>query len=264
VVVIPSTSVVVTGPGVVIDLAQGTDRIDQTDQGLEIDPIDLAQGTDQIDQTDLGLEVVLATDLLLEAEIAQVPDLLEVETDPVREPDQVHVQARVQDRAREQDQVHVQVRDKDLVREQDQAHAQAQDKDLVLEQGQVHAQAQVQDRVQEQGQVHAQVQVRDKDQVQWIDQGRDQVRDKVVPEPVVEVPWAATRVGALLPGTVSAVDPAVPANQEPDRQGVLRAEVGVEADQRAAVAVVVAEAEVDVVAEAEVAEADVDADLKWR
>ena len=52
------------------------------------------------------------------------------------------------------------------------------------------------------------------------------------------------------------VDPVVPANQEPDRQGVQRVGVGV--DQRAEVAVVVAEVEVDVVAAA------VDVDLKWR
>ena len=128
----------------------------------------------------------------------------------------------------------------------------------VPEQDQVHAQAQVQDRVQEQGQVHGQAQVQD--QVQWIDQDQDQVRDKVVPEPVVEVPLVVTRTGALLPGTVNVVDPVVPANQEPDRQGVLQAGVGVEADQ---LAVVVDVAEAVVVAVAVVAAAAVDVDLRW-
>jgi len=87
------------------------------------------------------------------------------------------------------------------------------------------------------------------------------VRDKAVPEPVIEVPWAATRVGVLLPGTVNAGDPVVPVAQEQDHQGVLRAGAGVEADRLAVVVVDVGE-EVDVVAEAEVVVA-ADADLKW-
>jgi hypothetical protein len=160
----------------------------------------------------------------------------------------------------ELDQVRAQARDKDRVQEQGQVRAQARDKDRVQEQGQVRAQARGQDRVQERDQVHAQVQVRDKDQVQWIDQGQDQVRDKVVPGPVVEVPWADTRTGALLPGIVNAVDPVVPANQEQDHQGVRRAGVGVEADQRAEVVDV---AEAAVVAVAVVVVVAVDADLKW-
>ncbi len=214
-VVIPSTLVVVTGQGEVTDPVQEIVQV-----------TDLAQGTDRIDLTDLGLEIVQAPDLLLEAETDPGP----VVADLVPERDQVHDQAQVQDR----------------VQEQGQAHGQAQVQGRVQEQDRAPDQAQVQDRVREQDQVHAQVQ------------------DKVVPGPVVEVPWAATRAGAPLQGTVSVVDPVVPANQEQDRQGVLRAEVGVEADQRAAVAVVVAEAEVDVVAEAEVVVADVDVNLKWR
>jgi len=117
-------------------------------------------------------------------------------------------------------------------------------KGQVPEQGQVHDQAQVQDRVQEQDQVH--------DQVQWIDRGQDQVRDKVVPGPVVEVPWAATRVGVLHPGTVSAVDQVVLVNQEHAHHGVHRAEAEVEADRRAVVAVVAVAVAVAV-----------DVDLKW-
>jgi hypothetical protein len=217
---------------VVIDLAQGTDRIDQ---GLEIDPIDLAQGTDRIDQTDLVQEIVQATDLLLEVETG-----LGAVAGPVPEQGQAHARVRDKDRVLEQDQVHAQARDRDQVQEQDQAH------------GQAHGQVQVQDQAQERDQAHV--------RVQWIDQGQDQVRDKVVPEPVVEVPWAATRVGALLPETVSVVDPVVPANQELDRQGVLRAGVEVEADQRAEVVDVV---EVAVVA-AEVVVVAVDVNLKWR
>ena len=197
----------VTGPGAVIDLAQGTG---QTDLVLEIGQTDLAQGTGRIDQTDPGLEIVQATGLLLEVEIVQALD---------------------------------QVRDKDPVLEQGQVQGQVQ------EQGQVRVQARVQDRVLERDQVHA--------QVQWIGQGQGQVRDKVVPEPVVEVPLVATRTGALLPGTVNAVAPVVPANQEQDRQGVLRAGAEVEADQRAEVVDV---AEAVVVA---VVVVDVGADLKW-
>ena len=184
--------------------------------------------TGQGEVTDPGLaidpiDLVLVTDQTDPGlEIVQAPDLGAV-TGPVPEPDQVHGQAQGQDR--------------------------------VQEQGQVHAQAQVQDRVQEQGQVHGQAQVQD--QVQWIDQGQDQVRDKVVPEPVVEVPLVVTRTGALLPGTVNAVAPVVPANQEQDRQGVLRAGAEVEADQRAEVVDV---AEAVVVA---VVVVDVGADLKW-
>ncbi len=117
--------------------------------------------------------------------------------------------------------------------------------DQVREQDQAHGQAQVQDRVREQDQVHAQAQV------------QDRVRDKVVPEPVVEVPLVATQTDAPRQGTVSEVDPVVPANQEQDRQEVLRAGVGVEADQRAGVVDV---AEVVVVAVV----VAVDVDLKWR
>ncbi len=194
-VVIPSTSVVVTGQGEVTDL------------GLEIVQVtDLAQGTDRTGQIDLGLEIVQVTDLLLE-----------VGTDPGAVADQV--------------------------REQDQVHGQAQVQDRVQEQGQVHDQARVQD------QVHGQAQV------------QDRVRDKVVPEPVVEVPLVATQTDALLPGTVSEVAPVVPANQEQDRQEVLRAGVGVEADQRAGVVDV---AEVVVVAVAADVVVAVDVDLKWR
>ncbi len=198
-VVIPSTSVVVTGQGEVTDL------------GLEIVQVtDLAQGTDRTGQIDLGLEIVQVTDLLLE-----------VGTDPGAVADQV--------------------------REQDQVHGQAQVQDRVQEQGQVHGQAQVQDRVREQDQVHAQAQV------------QDRVRDKVVPEPVVEVPLVATQTDAPRQGTVSEVDPVVPANQEQDHQGVLQA--GVEADQRAGVVDV---AEVVVVAVAADVVVAVDVDLKWR
>lgn len=221
--VITSTLVaVITVLGAVTDLAQGTGQTG------------LVRGTGRIDQTDLVLVIVQVTDLLPE-----------VETGP----------GLVADQVREQGQVHARVRDKDRVLGRDQAP------DRVREQDQVRAQAQAQDRVQERDQVHGQAQERDQvqGQVQWIDQGQDLVRDKVVPEPVVEVPWAATRAGVLLPGIVSVVDPVVPANLEPDRQGVPRAGVAVEADQRAEVAVVVAEVEVDVVAVA-----DVDVDLKWR
>jgi hypothetical protein len=229
---------------VVIDLAQGTDRIDQ---GLEIDPIDLAQGTDRIDQTDLVQEIVQATDLLLEVETG-----LGAVAGPVPEQGQAHARVRDKDRVLEQDQVHAQARDRDQVQEQDQAHGQARDRDQVQEQdqahGQAHGQVQVQDQAQERDQAHV--------RVQWIDQGQDQVRDKVVPEPVVEVPWAATRVGALLPETVSVVDQVDLVNQD---QGVPRAGVAVEADQRAEVVDV---AEVVVVA-VEVVVVVVDADLKW-
>ena len=218
-VVIPSTSVVVTGQGEVTDL------------GLEIVQVtDLAQGTDRIGQIDLGLEIVQVTDLLLE--VGTDPGAV---ADQVLEQDQVHGQAQVQDRVQEQGQVH------DQARVQDQVHGQAQVQDRVREQDQVHAQAQVQDRVREQDQVHAQAQV------------QDRVRDKVVPEPVVEVPLVATQTDAPRQGTVSEVDPVVPANQE---QEVLRAGVGVEADQRAGV-VDVAEVAADVVVA-------VDVDLKWR
>jgi len=153
----------------------------------------------------------------------------------------------------ETDQVRARARDRDQALEPGQAHAQAQVQDQVLELGQVHGQARVQDQVREPDQVHA--------QVQWTDQGQDQVRDKVVPGPVVEVPWADTRTGALLPGTVNVVDPVVPAAQAQDHPGVRRAGVGVEADQRAEV-VDVAEAEA-VAAAVVAAEAAVDVNLKW-
>lgn len=187
-VVIPSTLAVVTGQG------EGTDPVQEI-----VQVTDLVQGTDRIDLTDQGLEIVQAPDLLLEAE-----------TDP----------GPVADLGPERDQVHGQAQVQDLVREQDQVHA----------------------------------------QVQWIDQGQDQVRDKVVPEPVVEVPWAATRVGVLHPGTVSAVDPVDPANQEQDRQGALRAGAEVVVDLRAEVVDVAA---VVVVAVAAVVVVAVDVDLKW-
>jgi hypothetical protein len=194
-----------------------------TDLGLEIVQVtDLAQGTDRIGQIDLGLEIVQVTDLLLE--VGTDPGAV---ADQVREQDQVHGQAQVQDRVQEQGQVHDQARVQD----------------------QVHGQAQVQDRVREQDQVHAQAQV------------QDRVRDKVVPEPVVEVPLVATQTDAPRQGTVSEVDPVVPANQEQDRQEVLRAGVGVEADQRAGVVDV---AEVVVVAVAADVVVAVDVDLKWR
>ena len=117
-VVIPSTSVAVTGPGAVTDLAPVTD---QTDPGLAIVQIDLAQ----VVVTDLGLEIV------------QAPDLGAV-TGPVPEPDQVHDQAQVQDRVQEQGQVHDQAQVQDRVREQDQVHARVRDKGLVqwIDQGQ--------------------------------------------------------------------------------------------------------------------------------
>jgi len=194
------------------DLAQGTG---QTGLVQETGQIDLAQGTGRIDPTDPVQETVQATDLLLEAEIVQVPD-------------QVHARVPDRDRAPERNLVRVRVQDRD------QAHVQVRDKDPVLERGRA------QDRVQEQDQVH--------DQVQWIDRGQDQVQGKqAVPEPVVEVPWAATRVGVLLPGTVSVVDQVVLVNQEHAHHGVRRAGVEVEADQRAE-AVAVAVAEVVVVA----------------
>ena len=149
--------------------------------------------------TDLALEIV-QTDLVLVAEI----DLGEV--DLGLEIDQVTDLVVVRDLAQEVEAV------KDPVPEQDQARGQVQDLD------------QVRDKDQVQDQVRDLDQVRDKDQVQ--DQVREQgqlqgqVRDKVVPELLVEVPLAATRAGALLPGTVSVVDPVVLANQDQDRQGV--------------------------------------------
>jgi len=121
-----------------------------------------------------------------------------VVTGPVPEPDQVRGQARDKDRVQEQGQVRAQAQVQDQVLELGQVHGQARVQDQVLELGQVHGQARVQDQVREPDQVHA--------QVQWTDQGQDQVRDKVVPGPVVEVPWADTRTGALLPGTVNVVD----------------------------------------------------------
>ena len=148
--VIPSTLVVVTGPGAVTDLVL---EIVQTDLVLEAE-IDLGE-------VDLGLEIDQVTDLVVVRDLAQ-----EVEA--------------VKDPVQEQDQARGQVQDLDQVRDKDQ----------------------VQDQVREQGQLQG------------------QVRDKVVPELLVEVPLAATRAGALLPGTVSVVDPVVLANQDQDRQGV--------------------------------------------
>ncbi len=133
--------------------------------------------------TDLALEIV-QTDLVLVAEI----DLGEV--DLGLEIDQVTDLVVVRDLAQEVEAV------KDPVPEQDQARGQVQDLDQVRDKDQV------QDQVREQGQLQG------------------QVRDKVVPELLVEVPLAATRAGALLPGTVSVVDPVVLANQDQDRQGV--------------------------------------------
>ena len=160
-VVIPSTLVVVTGPGAVTDLAL---EIVQTDLVL-VAEIDLGE-------VDLGLEIDQVTDLVVVRDLAQE---VEAVKDPVQEQDQARGQVQDLDQVRDKDQVQDQVRDKD----------------------------QVQDQVREQGQLQG------------------QVRDKVVPELLVGGgPLAATRAGALLPGTVSVVDPVVLANQDQDRQGV--------------------------------------------